>query len=172
MWWQSGSSTAEGIKIKELTNHLGLSQIISDPTNFEPNKNPSRIDLIFTDQPNLVIESGVRSSLDPLCHHQITHCRFNYKVPPPPPFERKIWAYDSANVDLIKRSISEFPWENHLNSNADVNWQVNSFTEILLNIMSNFIPNKVIKVVPRDPPWINGELKPTKIIQKLHEKWL
>ena len=25
--------------------------------------------------------------------------------------------------------------------------------------MSNFIPNKIIKVVPRDPPWINGDLK-------------
>ena len=135
LWWQGGNSTAEGIKIEELTNNLGLSQLISEPTNFEPNKNPSCIDLIFTDQPNLVIESGVRSSLDPLCHHQITHCRFNYKVPPPPPFERKIWAYERANVDLIRRSISEFPWENHLNGNADVNWQVNSFTEIILNMM-------------------------------------
>ena len=25
--------------------------------------------------------------------------------------------------------------------------------------MSNFIPNKIIKVNPRDPPWINGDLK-------------
>ena len=92
LWWPGGNSTSEGTKIEELTNHLGLSQLISEPTNFEPNKNPSCIDLIFTDQPNLVIESGARSSLDPLCHHQITHCRFNYKIPPPPSFERKIWA--------------------------------------------------------------------------------
>ena len=86
LWWPGGNSTPEGTKIEALTSHLGLSQLISEPTNFEPNKNPSCIDLIFTDQPNLVIESGVRSSLD--CLHQITHCRLNYKVPPPPPFER------------------------------------------------------------------------------------
>ena len=172
LWWPGGNSTPEGLRIEELTSYMGLSQLISEPTNFEPNKHPSCIDLIFTDQPNLVIESGTRSSLDPLCHHQITYCRFNYKVPPPPPFERKIWAYDRANVPLIRRSILEFPWENHLNSNPEVNWQVKSFTEIILNIMSNFIPCKIIKVVPRSPPWINGDLKvyakpPTKIVQKL-----
>ena len=31
--------------------------------------------------------------------------------------------------------------------------------------MSNFIPNEVKKLVPRDPPWINKELK-TKLKQK------
>ena len=25
--------------------------------------------------------------------------------------------------------------------------------------MSNFIPSKIIKVIPRDPPWINGDIK-------------
>ena len=120
--------------------------MIAEPTNFEPNKNPSCIDLIFTDQPNLIIESGTRSSLDPLCHHQIIYCRMNYKIPPPPAFERKIWSYDNANINSIRNSISRFPWEDHFRTNPDTNWQAKSFTEIILNIMSNFIPNKVIKL--------------------------
>ena len=33
-------------------------------TNFEDNKSPSCIDLIICDQPNVVMESGVRSSPD------------------------------------------------------------------------------------------------------------
>ena len=33
------------------------SQLISEPTNFEPHKNPSCIDLI-TDQPNIILDSG------------------------------------------------------------------------------------------------------------------
>ena len=66
LWWQGGDSTAEGNKIEELTSYLGLSQLIAEPTNFEHNKNPTCIDLIFTDQPNLVLESGTRCSLDPL----------------------------------------------------------------------------------------------------------
>ena len=39
------------------------------------------------------------------------------------------------------------------------NWQVQSFTEIILNIMSNFIANRIIQVVPISPPWINKTLK-------------
>ena len=59
----------------------------------------------------------------------------------------------------IRRSLANFPWENFLKSNPIVNWQVERFTEIVLNVMSNFIPSKVIKVNPRDPPWIDGDLK-------------
>ena len=40
-WWPDGDTTPEGIEIENLFTSLGLSQIISEPTNFEPNKNPS-----------------------------------------------------------------------------------------------------------------------------------
>ena len=41
----------------------------------------------------------------------------------------------------------------------DVNWQVRTFIEIVLNIMSNFIPNEVKIIVYRDPPWFTKPLK-------------
>ena len=44
------------------------------------------------------------------------------------------------------------------------NWQVKTFTEILLNIMSNFIPNKTVTIKPKDPPWI------TKLIKTMYAK--
>ena len=114
-----------------MSSFLGLTQLISAPTYFEPHKNPTCIDLIFTDQPNLVLDSGTRSSLDPLCHHQITYCRFNYKIPPPPAFERKIWVYDRANVPLIQKSISNFPWVQHFRVLGNGNLQVKLFNEII-----------------------------------------
>ena len=51
--------------------HEILSQGISEPTNLESNKNPTCIDLIFTDQTNLILGSGTRLSPDSFCHHQI-----------------------------------------------------------------------------------------------------
>ena len=45
----------------------------------EPGKKPSCIDLIVTNEPNLVLHSGTRASLDPRCHHQIIHCKVNFK---------------------------------------------------------------------------------------------
>ena len=79
-WWPDGDSTPEGRDIDELLTSLGLSQVISEPTNFEPNKKPSCIDLIITDQPNLILDSGTRASLDPLCHHQILYGKVNFRI--------------------------------------------------------------------------------------------
>ena len=55
--------------------------------------------------------------------------------------------------------MTSFPWFQHLNINPDPNWQVKTFTDTFLNIMSNFIPNEIKRFVPRDPPWITRPLK-------------
>ena len=61
-------------------------QIISDPTLTLP-QSSSGINLIFTDQPNYVIDCGTRPSLHPNCQHQITFCKLNLNVEYPPPYE-------------------------------------------------------------------------------------
>ena len=43
--------------------------------------------------------------------------------------------------------------------NQDPNWQVKTFTNFVLNIMANFIPNEINRIIPRDPPWITKPLK-------------
>ena len=132
LWWADGDTTPEGKKLEEMISNLNLSQVISEPTNFTPNKNPSCIDLLITDQPNLILDSGTRPSLDSKCHHQIIYGKINFKIPPPPPSERKIWHYNQANTDAIKRSMSAFPWAQHLNLNTNPNWQVKTFHETFL----------------------------------------
>ena len=159
IWWPDGDETPEGREIEDMFASLGLSQLISEPTNFEPGKNPSCIDLIVTDQPNIVLDRGTRSSIDPFCHHQIIYCKVNFRIPPPLPFERKVWHFNRANINAIKRSMTDFPWLEHLSLNNDPNWQVKTFTDIVLNIMSNFVPNEIKRFIPRDPPWITKSLK-------------
>ena len=97
--------------------------------------------------------------LDSYCHHQIIYCKVNFRIPPPSPYERKIWHFNRANTAAIKRSMTSFPWLQHLNINTDPNWQVKTFTDIFLNIMSNCIPNETKRFIPRDPPWITKSLK-------------
>ena len=57
-WSPDGDTTPEGVEIDELFTKLSLSQIMSEPTNFEPRKNPSCIHLITTDQSNIILKSG------------------------------------------------------------------------------------------------------------------
>ena len=78
---------------------------------------------------------------------------------PPPPYDRKVWHYSRANIDSLRRSIDNVNWEDQFNHNLDPNWQVEYFTKTILNIISNFIPNDIVKVHPKDPPWITNQLK-------------
>ena len=55
--------------------------------------------------------------------------------------------------------MENFPWSQQLNLNTYPNWQVKTFHEIFLNIMTSFIPNEIKKCVPRDPSWIDKSLK-------------
>ena len=41
----------------------------------------------------------------------------------------------------------------------NVNTQVKLFNEILTNIFTNFVPNKLITVDDRDPPWVTENIK-------------
>ena len=67
-WCKHDKTAYEDSKIEAITSQLGLKQFIQEPTHILSNSS-SCIDLVFTSQPNLVMESGVRSSLHENCHH-------------------------------------------------------------------------------------------------------
>ena len=115
-------------------------------------------DLTMTLQPDLVMESGVHSSLHRNCHHHITYAKFNLKIYYPPPYEQEIWHYEKANVDHIRRSIDGFSRERCF-ANASVNNKVHMFNKTIKNVMSNYIPHETITCDNRDPPWINKDIK-------------
>ena len=58
----------KGAQLESVTISCGLHQLIPDPTHLLPNSSFC-IDLIFTDQANLVVDSGAHPSLYPNCHH-------------------------------------------------------------------------------------------------------
>lgn len=56
------------------------------------------MDLIFTMHPNVLVESGVHSSLHPNCHHQVLFQKFNLQIYHSPPYLREIWHYKHAKI--------------------------------------------------------------------------
>ena len=66
----------EGSKIDHITSQFGLSQIIIEPKHILDSSS-SCIGLLFTSQLNLVIESGIHTSLHQNCNHQLTYSKFN-----------------------------------------------------------------------------------------------
>ena len=85
-WWSDDINTLEGIpwylripwkvssNLYSLTSSNGFSQLINEPTHVKQTV------LVFTDQPNLSVNSGVHASLHSNCHHQIVHTSFNLNI--------------------------------------------------------------------------------------------
>ena len=132
-------------------------QLISEPTHILWNL-LSCIDLIFTGQPSLVIDSGVHPTLHENCHHQITYCKLNLTIVDPPPYECLVWDFKRANVNAITTAINQAGWK-FLFSCENIHQQGNIFSKTIINIFSNFIPNKLVNFDNKDPPWITEKLK-------------
>ena len=158
-WYQIDKTTTEGSKIARLTSQHGLKQIINRPTHIL-NNSSSCIDLLFTTQPNnLVMESGVHSSLQSNCYHQIIYARFNLKIyfTTPSPHEREIWHYKKANIDLIQQAIREFSWERAFHR-KNINEKVSILNNTINNVLSNFIPHETITCDDKKPPRFNKNI--------------
>ena len=157
-WWDNDIENNEGKLFESLTADVGLHQLISGPTRMMGDSK-SCIELIFTDQPNLIIESGVHRSLHEHCHHQIVYGKLSVSNVALPPYTRRIWHYDKADFVSIIKSIKMFHWCEHLNKIACPNEQVKLLNEVLLNIYSIFIPNQGKTIRPHQAPWITQTVK-------------
>ena len=78
-WYLTDITSFEGSEINFLASQFAMSQVIKEPTHILDNSK-SCLDLIFTSQPNMIMDSGVHPSLHYNCHHQIIHAKFNLKV--------------------------------------------------------------------------------------------
>ena len=83
--WVHDITNNEGTQVESISSLYGFSQLISEPTHILQNSS-SCINLIFTDKPNLVINSGVKPSLHESYHHQIAYTKFNLQIMYPPPY--------------------------------------------------------------------------------------
>ena len=117
VWWTKDKTTMEGTQLESLPTVHVFHQLILQSKHLLP-QTSSCIDLIFTDQPNLIVDSDVHPSLHSNCHHQITYCKFNLSIEYPPPYEHLVWDCNRANVEGIKGPIESVNWEVMFNNKS------------------------------------------------------
>ena len=117
---------------------------LSQPTHLLP-QTSSCIDLIFTDQPNLMVERGVHPSLYSNCHHQITYCQYNLISVLNIHLHLSVWfgATIEQMLKVLKNPLILVNWKVMFN-NKSFHKQVSIFNETLMNIFLNFTPNKLV----------------------------
>ena len=115
----SDINTTEGLNLFSLMSSNGFPQLIHEPTHIQANSS-SCIDLVFTDQPNLSVNSGAHASLYPNCHHQIVHSSFNLNINYPPPYQRLLWDYKKADSKNIRKALGSI-YQESLFDSKDIN---------------------------------------------------
>ena len=106
----------------------------------------------------MVVNSSVFPSIHQSRHHQIVFAKVNLRIFYPSPYTPRIWDYSNANHEAINNAIDGFDWEKAF-WNVNVHTQVKLFNETLSNIFINFVPNKLITVDNRNPPWVTERIK-------------
>ena len=100
-----------------MTFHYGLTQIINEPTHILEDSS-SCIDLVFTSQSSMVLDSGVHFLLNPNSHCQIVFAKFDLKVFYPPPYKRHVWHYKYADNVQTKNALASFSWQKALSNSS------------------------------------------------------
>ena len=67
-WCSTDKTTPKGAKLDHLTSQYGLTQLLKGSTHISDNYR-SCIDLIFTSEPNSVVDFGIHPSWHENCHH-------------------------------------------------------------------------------------------------------
>ena len=92
------------------------------------------------------------------CQHQLIYGKLNMSLPSPPPYKRRTWDYSKAEVHMIRDAITNIGWT-ALFEELNPMQMVEVFTNIIYEICSLHIPNRVKKFDDMDPPWMKCELK-------------
>ena len=122
--------TTEGIQLETTTTIYRLQQLIDEPTHICKNSS-SCIDLIFINQPNLIVNRGTHPTLHENCQHQFTFAKARLRVEYPPPYKGHVWNYAKTNVNRINKAISQFNWQGSF-TNVTINEQVNLLNSTLI----------------------------------------
>ena len=156
-WWKNDITNYQGQELDLLTLSAGYNQFIDKPTHVI-NTSMSCIGLIFCTNQSVISNHGVDVSIFDKCHHNIIYVKINIRVPLPPTYVQEVWDYEKANIEHIKKAISNFDW-NKAFENLSGDEKVDFLNKTFLNIFRNYIQNKKIKCDYQQPPWMTDIIK-------------
>ena len=120
----------------------------------------------------MVINNGFNRLLHQNCHHHIIFVKISLKICYPIHLKRLVWDNKEANTDTINLAIKSFNRKNIFN-HKDINSQMKIFNKTIMNIFSNFIPNKMKAIRDSNPPWMNDDIKSkVKLKNELYHRFL
>lgn len=145
-------------KIESICTQYTLFQVINQPTNFTEHS-ATLIDILLVNNKHHLILSGVG---DPFLNQELRyHCPIygilKFSKNKIHSFTRKIWRYDQSNYELLRNKAAAINWDDLRDNDIDSYSANLNYT--ITNLASECIPNKIVKIKPAEPSWINANIK-------------
>ena len=144
------------VKFRDLIENNIMFQLIKDPTYIAANYQ-SLLDLIITDSPGYILDSGVGNPIGDPCHCYI-YCKLHIAYPKDSKFKKSIWHYKNANFPDLNTALLNCPWD-VLDIFDDVDDMTDYFIKLYLETCKQFVPNRNITICPTDKPWMTSAIK-------------
>ncbi len=142
-------------------SQLGLFQLINEPTRLK-----NILDLIITDSPgftnNITINPPIKN-----CDHNIILFNINYNDKPTKILPRKIYKYNEANWDNIRKNLNNIKWLQHLYNCNTIEDMVTFLENIIQEEMDKNIPSFMLSNTKRKHPFLNYNLKKHNFTEKI-----
>ncbi|CAM4567914.1 unnamed protein product [Leuciscus chuanchicus] len=148
-WLGSNKTDTAGRRASQLTNCLGLDQIVMEPT-----RGDNILDLVLSDTPATTTTLAQMGSSD----HNPVLVQLQIPVLRDKPYKRTVWRYDKAHFWEMRGYLTNINWPSIL-KDEDPEIICTNFTTILRDAMALYIPNKTISKKPGDKAWFNAECR-------------
>ena len=158
-------------KLKNVLSQNSLYQAITEPTFFCENSSSLLDPLIVNNQNILAYHEVSENILEANIRY---HCPvsgiLNLQKPIMKTYKRKIWDFEKGNYNQYCNELSQIDWDT-LIIDPDLNDGVSNVTQTILDTATRNIPNKLIVVRTRDPPWMTSFIRrKIRKRRRLHKK--
>ena len=116
------------------------------------------LDLIITDSPHIVLNSGVSPPLANLDHCTI-YAKLDIKLHRVKAFKRTVWDFKSADKNILNEAMNSAPWDLPYLLYEDLNDIVEFTSTLITSVCAENIRNKSVTIRTKDKPWMYNEVR-------------
>ena len=158
--WDSDHRRSElGLKLYDFVNTNDLHQLITEPTHIDWRGTANILDLFITDSPGYILNQN-QHLLPPIgSKHQIVYAELKILYTRDKVYTREIWDYSKGDYTGLLTELHNFPWDNAYEIHQDIDEITNYWQKSFMETCKTKIPNRTIKIKPKDKPWITHEVK-------------
>jgi hypothetical protein len=130
--------------------------MIHEPT-FYTDHSANILDILITDSPGFLNKIAL---LPPLgSDHEVIISEFKIQYSRDKAYLREIWDYKKGDFENLVKELKDVPWRVGLETFEDIEDITNYWVTSFIDLCKTKIPNRTIKIRPKDKPWMTRAVK-------------